>query len=84
MRVAYEPGKDIQEFTSFAADITIKGRHIEVITSGGGALVLEITDPQTGTKTNRTLTVYDHWQKALEFTKIIASGTTVTKVQVMT
>jgi hypothetical protein len=77
-REGTKPGVDILEITDFSEDINIAGRHIEVITAGGGAIVL--TTPGG----DRTLTVYDHWQKPLEFSKIVAVGTTVTKIQVMT
>jgi hypothetical protein len=78
------PGDDIIELTSFGVDIDFQAtygkvpRHVEVITAGGGALVLQ-TIGSGGV--SRTITVYDQWQRVLDVTKVIASGTTITKAQ---
>lgn len=78
------PGSDIVEIAAFGADIDIQAtygklaRHIEVITAGPGGLVLK-TAGSGGA--SRAITVYDHWQRTLQVTHIIAAGTTVTKLQ---
>jgi hypothetical protein len=86
-----KPGTDIFEYNPTAGDLDIvatfgrAARHIEVITAGGGALVMQCASsfsaPGSDTIVSRTLTVYDKWQRSLQVMKLIAAGSTATKVQ---
>lgn len=77
------------EFSSFVDDIdlrtvagapagTVAARYIEVVTAGSGGLVL--TGPNGNTVTFSGLVAGDKFP--IQATKIVASGTTVTKVRV--
>ena len=80
----------VAEFASFVADIdlrlvangapagTVTARYIEVVAAGSGGLVL--TGPTGATITFSGVVQGDKWP--VQATKIMSSGTTVTRVRV--
>lgn len=86
------PAYDVVEFSSFGADIDLTtaasswckrpARAITIVTAGAGGLVIQVVNPDA--VTNRTLSALTSGERLepIQVRKIIASGTTVSKIRV--